>query len=68
MEAKIAFQNLEEFQELLKRAATLSQQLNETLQQVNQFELDIEAIAGKVADELSNKIERTVSEISDSDF
>lgn len=43
MEAKITFHNLEELQELLKRAATLSEQLNETLRQINEFDLVLEA-------------------------
>ncbi|MEH7521968.1 hypothetical protein V7149_01595 [Bacillus sp. JJ1503] len=42
MKASISFINAEEFQKLLERAATLSEQLQETLQQINDFELDIE--------------------------
>lgn len=42
MKANINFKNAEEFQKLLERAATLSVQLQETLQQINNFEPKIE--------------------------
>ncbi|WP_180968332.1 hypothetical protein [Cytobacillus massiliigabonensis] len=38
----IQLKNAEEFQKLLRKAASLSNQLEETLQQINKFELNFE--------------------------
>ncbi|GGJ76403.1 hypothetical protein GGR02_002897 [Anoxybacillus voinovskiensis] len=38
MKASIQFKNAEEFQHLLERAETLVEQLQETLQRINEFE------------------------------
>ncbi len=43
LKAKIRIKNIEELQKLLERAATLSEQLQEILQQIDGFELDIES-------------------------
>lgn len=40
---KINVENVEELQELLGRVATLSNELQETLQQINKFELVVNA-------------------------
>jgi len=42
MQAEIKVHNSEELQKLLERAATLTKQLNETLQQINKLQLVIE--------------------------
>ncbi|GIN93372.1 hypothetical protein J22TS1_44230 [Siminovitchia terrae] len=41
MKAKIHFTNVEELQQLLARAATLTDQLKETLQQIENFRPNI---------------------------
>lgn len=41
MRAKVTFNNAEEFQKLLKKATTLSNQLEETLQQISNFNFEI---------------------------
>ncbi|AEV17604.1 MULTISPECIES: hypothetical protein [Geobacillus] len=42
MNVNIQFKNAEEFQQLLERAATLVEQLQETLRQINEFEPEFE--------------------------
>lgn len=42
MEANIHLKNAEEFQQLIRRAATLAKQLDETLQQISNFKPEIE--------------------------
>jgi len=42
VDVKINIKNAEEFRKLLRKASTLSEQLEETLQQINEFELDVE--------------------------
>ncbi|KHF30131.1 MULTISPECIES: hypothetical protein [Bacillales] len=43
MKVSIQFKNAEEFQQLLERAVTLLEQLQETLQRINEFEMEFEA-------------------------
>ena len=42
MKISIQFKNAEEFQQLLERAATLVEQLQEALQQIHEFAPEIE--------------------------
>jgi len=42
LKAKAELSNLQELRQLLDRAATLSEQLGETLRQINDFELSVE--------------------------
>ncbi|WP_156341115.1 hypothetical protein [Cytobacillus solani] len=42
MNVNIQLKNAEEFQKLLRKATILSNQLEETLQQINKFELNFE--------------------------
>ncbi|MEH7392443.1 hypothetical protein [Bacillus sp. JJ1474] len=75
MKAIINFKNAEEFQKLLGRAATLSEQLQETLQQINDFELDIEVnktvtaataapTVDLIAKNIANQIEKNIRSIT----
>jgi hypothetical protein len=41
MKVSIQFKNAEEFQQLLERAVTLVEQLQETLQRINEFKLEL---------------------------
>ncbi|WP_313431722.1 hypothetical protein [Siminovitchia terrae] len=64
LKAKIHFTNVEELQQLLARAATLTDQLRETLQQIGSFEPVIEtsfqkATAATAAEETNKKIVET---------
>lgn len=64
MKANINFKNAEEFQKLLERAATLSVQLQETLQQINDFDLAIEVKkAATAATAAINLNEKNVDQI-----
>lgn len=49
MNVNIRLKNAEEFQILLKKASTLSKQLDETLQQINGFYVETEAKLTSVA-------------------
>lgn len=54
MKISIQFKNAEEFQQLLERAATLVEQLQETLQRINEFAPEIEVNSKIVKQSASN--------------
>ncbi|MEG6615391.1 hypothetical protein V6C27_02965 [Peptococcaceae bacterium 1198_IL3148] len=64
MHAKIAFKNAREFQRLLERATTLSNQLEETLRRISDFEVDIHAetknkdCPDKIIEQISKRLEK----------
>lgn len=78
MHAKITFKNAEEFQKLLERATALTNQLEDTLQQINGYkpdvEVNIEATAvtalenepsiERIAEGLANQIEKGLRSIT----
>ncbi|MCL9971630.1 hypothetical protein MX569_13835 [Anoxybacillus kestanbolensis] len=56
MKVSIQFKNAEEFQQLLERAATLVEQLQETLQRINEFEPKFNIDTKRIAKNLEKRL------------
>lgn len=62
MKASIQFKNAEEFQQLLERAATLVEQLQETLQRINEFQPKVHVDTKRFVENLEKTLIDSMSE------